>query len=72
MGHIEFDATVESEGLIRVPTEYAGELPKGEVVHVTARTKSSERRTVKRMSEQPILAPGFHPLTREEIHDRRM
>jgi len=75
MDRFEFDAKVEEGGhFIRVPDEYVQGLAKEGKIHVTVSTeadgKRPERETVKRMRENPIHAPGFKPLTREEIYDR--
>ena len=70
MDRIEFDTTIEREGVIRIPANLTNGLRNGEAVHVTVAPEPEERQTVKRMREHPIHAPGFKPLTREEIYDR--
>ncbi len=70
MDHIEFDTTVEGEGVIRIPDDLKRGIARGEHVHVTLSPEPKERLTVKRMRENPIPAPGFKPLSREEIYNR--
>ena len=70
MDRIEFDTTVEGEGVIRIPANLTNGLHKGEAVHVTVAPEPRERWTVKQMRENPIHAPGFKPLTRDELYDR--
>ncbi len=72
MDRIDFDTTLDSEELIRIPANLKKHLVKGESVHVTVSPEPPERRTVKRMREHPIPAPGFKPLTREELYDRNI
>ena len=72
MDRIDFDTTLESEEIIRIPADLKKHLVKGEAVHVTVSPESPERRTVKRMREHPIDAPGFKPLTRKELYDRNL
>ena len=72
MDHIEFDTTVEGEGVIRIPDSLKRGLVPGEHVHVTLSPDPKERLTVKRMRENPIRVPdGFKPLTRDEIYNRK-
>jgi hypothetical protein len=70
MDRIEFDASVDEGGVIRIPPEYGRTLTKGEKVHVSLSPKGSEKQTVKRMQENPLHAPGFKPLQRDELYDR--
>ncbi len=82
---IDFDTTIEDEGIIRIPDRWKNGVHRGETVHVTLaqETNGEEKqkitlpegarmtRTVRRMIENPFHAPpGFKPLTREEVHDR--
>jgi hypothetical protein len=70
MNRIEFDTMVEGEGVIRIPASLANGLHKGETVHVTVAPEPNKRWTVEQMQKNPIHAPGFKPLTRDELYDR--
>ena len=78
MGRIEFDTTIEREGVIRIPANLTNGLRNGEAVHVTVAPEPKERKTVKRMRlvermiNHPLVVDEFTPLTREEIYDRRV
>lgn len=70
MDRIEFDTMVEVGGIIRIPDEYSRKLTRAEKVHVAVTPDEDEPLTVKRMRDHPFHAPGFKPLTRDEIYDR--
>ena len=70
MDRIDFDTKADENGLIRIPDEYVKGLAKKETIHVTITTSRPERKTVKRMRENPFHVPDFKPLTRDEIYDR--
>lgn len=70
MERIQFDTTVEEPGILRIPSEYARKLAKGEDVHVTITDKPQEKATVKLMTENALHAPGFKPMKRDDLYDR--
>ena len=63
---IRFTAKVE-QGKIVIPEEYLGRVGE-DVIEVTIKPKSS--RLLDRLTEQPLVAPGWRDLSREEIHKR--
>jgi hypothetical protein len=73
---IDFDAQIEDGGIIRIPEAMKQSVTNGNHVHVTIETEpfhaKQEKRTAKRMRENPILPPDFKPLAREEIYDRNL
>lgn len=70
MDRIEFDASVDEEGVIHIPAEYTRDLARARKVHVEVTPEDEEPLTVKRMREHPLHAPNFKPLSRDEIYDR--
>ncbi|MDP4199715.1 MAG: hypothetical protein Q8922_03830 [Bacteroidota bacterium] len=70
MDRIDFEGTVEGDGIIRIPAEYKRELVKGETVHVSLSVGKRRTRLVDRMINHPVPVDEFTPLTREEIYDR--
>jgi hypothetical protein len=72
MDRIEFDTTIEREGVIRIPANLTNGLRNGETVHVTLSSGMRRTRLVERMINHPVVVDEFTPLTREEIYDRRV
>jgi hypothetical protein len=62
MERIQFDTTVEEPGILRIPSEYARKLAKGEDVHVTITDKSQEKATVKLMTEKNLPSINLESL----------
>ncbi|USR90987.1 hypothetical protein NEA10_19530 [Phormidium yuhuli AB48] len=63
---IRFTAKVE-QGKIVIPEEYLGRVGE-DVIKVTIQPKSS--RLLDRLAEQPLAAPGWRELSRDETHER--
>lgn len=66
MNTIEFTAKI-SQGMIAIPKEYDQELQEELEVEVIVRLKR-KKRLMDRLVENPVLAEGWHSLTREQIH----
>ncbi|HET6400671.1 MAG TPA: hypothetical protein VFH95_04650 [Candidatus Kapabacteria bacterium] len=71
MERIDFDTTMESGGVIRIPREYVKKLAANENIHVTLSGKQPQRASVKMMREEPLDAGDGIPLTRDELYDRK-
>ena len=69
MDRIDFDAKIETGGIIRIPKEYVEKLMASEHIHVTLNGQPPERATVRMMREEPLDAPMAKPLTRDELYD---
>jgi len=69
MSPIEFDAQI-TNGTIEIPTAHRGSL-QGDV-HVIVFFKDDHGGTSKidELLRQPLIVPEFHPLTRDEAHER--
>ena len=72
MERIQFDTEVEKPGILRIPEKYARTLKEGERVRVTVSEEEiRETDTVKFLRENPLHAPGFKPMKREDLYDRQ-
>jgi hypothetical protein len=71
MDRIDFNTTMESGGVIRVPSEYIQKLASNENIHVTLSGKQPQRASVKMMREEPLESGDGIPLTRNKLYDRK-
>lgn len=70
MQRVEFDAKVEN-GIIEIPDEFQKELNGDVHVVVSVRKERQGKSYLREIIENPIDIPGFRPLTRDEIYDRK-
>ncbi len=70
MDHIKFETRIEENGVLRIPESYSHELRKGENVRVTVSETPKEKPTVTFLREHPLHAPGFKPMSRDELYGR--
>jgi hypothetical protein len=70
---LEFEAEVQG-GQIRIPDEYRSSFPDGTVVKITLSRPQVEPLTqpniLHALMENPVAAPGWRQMTREEMHVR--
>ncbi|HEY3875103.1 MAG TPA: hypothetical protein VGM92_06475 [Candidatus Kapabacteria bacterium] len=74
MDYIEFDATLEKEGIIHVPEEYRRDVEVSKRVHVTLYPVNGKylkkKDAIQELLDNPIYAPNFKPPTRDENYKR--
>ncbi len=70
MSAVEFDAQI-TDDTIKIPTAFKGEL-KGPVhVIVLPQAANGQAKKIDELLANPLKIDNFHPLTRDEAHERR-
>ena len=68
---LKFEASVRN-GLIQIPDKYREQIPERVKIILFPKERRAQEDYVTWLLDHPLQAPGFRPLSREEIHERAL
>ena len=70
MEFIEFRTTIKN-GVIEIPAKYRGQIKdRVRVILVPEESHTNRQNYIDQLLEKPITVRGFHPLKRDDLHER--
>ena len=70
MESIEFHTTIK-DGMIKIPAKYRNQIKdRVRVILVPEKKRTNRQSYIDQLLEKPVVVRDFHPLKRDDLHER--